>query len=334
MSNAMDARRVRWERLERLVGQLESKSTVKATEDDLDEFVHLYRTACGDLAKVRSDSPGHNIEVYLNNLVARGHKLFRPGERASSGAVLQFFTTDFPREVRALGWYLVVASALFALPLLTAAVLVYLFPQTAYSLSAPEQLDALVGAYAEGHAGGRAESLDSLMAGFYINHNVGIAFQCFATGIFFAIGSAFALLFNGVIIGAIGGFICASGYSTSFLSFVCGHGSFELTAIVLCGATGIRLGMIFVNPGRWSRLDALKVHGAAILKVVLGSAVMLTIAAFIEAFWSPSSAPAFIKYTVALLLWTAVISYLAFAGRNAVSSEPNTSEMEKDAAAQ
>lgn len=310
-----DVRQERWRRLERLLNQLESRSTAKADEGDLDEFVHLYRTVCADLARVRSDSPGHNVENYLNNLVARGHKLFRPRQSSSVRAVVRFFTDEFPCQVRALGSSLTAGILLFAVPLLAVGILVYLFPQLAYRLASPEELDTMVQAYAQGHATGRAEGLDSLMAGYYINHNVGIAFQCFATGVFFGIGSVFALLFNGIVIGAIGGFICASGYSTNFLSFVCGHGAFELTAIALCGATGIRLGMILVNPGPFTRMDALKVHSSNILKVVLGSAVMLTIAAFVEAFWSPSSAPPMIKYIVAAGLWTLVILYLTLAGR-------------------
>ncbi|MBN2525745.1 MAG: stage II sporulation protein M [Deltaproteobacteria bacterium] len=324
MNTVHEAKKARWDRLERLLLQLERKGSARLPEDELDEFVHLYRTACGDLARLRSDSPGHNLEAWLNQLVARGQKMFRPREKGSFAQVLHFFTVDFPQEVRALGRALAVAALLFGAPLLLVGVYVYLFPQAAYSLAAPEELEALANAYAEGHAGGRSESVDSLMAGFYINHNVGIAFQCFATGIFVALGSVLALLFNGVIIGAIGGFICASGYANNFLSFVCGHGAFELTAIVLCGATGIRIGMLLVNPGPYTRLDAFKVHGKSILKVVLGSAAMLTIAAFIEAFWSPSSAPALVKYIVALVLWTLVIVYLSMAGRRRGLVETDT----------
>ncbi|MBN2719213.1 MAG: stage II sporulation protein M, partial [Deltaproteobacteria bacterium] len=307
---SQEARKARWGRLERLLERLESKGPGRMAQDDLDEFVHLYRTACGDLARLRSDSPGHNLETWLNRIVARSHKMFRPREKGSLSSLLRFFTVDFPTEVRALGNALTVAALLFAVPLLLAAFYVYAYPQSAYSLASPEQLDMLADAYSKGHAGGRSEDMDALMAGFYINNNVGIAFQCFATGIFFALGSVLALLFNGVIIGAISGFICASGYASNFLSFVAGHGSFELTAIVLCGATGIRIGMLLVNPGPYTRLDAFKVHGKSILKVVLGSAAMLTVAAFIEAFWSPSSAPAVVKYVVALVLWTLVIAWL------------------------
>lgn len=315
MNHVQEARKARWGRLERLLLQLESRGTKGMPQDELDEFVHLYRTACGDLARLRSESPGHNLELWLNQIVARGHKVFRQREKGSARGLLHFFTVDFPQEVRALGASLTVATLMFALPLFLIGFLVYLYPQTAYSLASPEQLDAMVDAYSRGHAGGRSEGLDSAMAGFYIRNNVGIAFQCFATGIFFGVGAAFALLFNGVIIGAIAGFICAAGYSENFLSFVCGHGSFELTAIVLCGATGIRIGMLLVNPGPYRRLDAFRVHGKGMLKVVLGSAAMLTVAAFIEGFWSPSSAPPIVKYIVAAILWALVILWLSLAGR-------------------
>ena len=326
MSNPQEARKARWGRLERLLVRLESKGSVRMPDDELDEFVHLYRTACSDLAKLRSDSPGHHLETWLNRIVARGHKMFRPREKGTLSSLLRFFTVDFPTEVRGLGHHLTVAALLFAVPLILVSFYVYAYPQAAYSLAAPEQLEMLADAYAKGHAGGRSESMDSLMAGFYINNNVGIAFQCFATGIFFALGSVVALLFNGIIIGAIAGFICASGYSSNFLSFVAGHGSFELTAIVLCGATGIRIGMLLVNPGPYTRLDAFRIHGRSILKVVLGSAAMLTVAAFIEAFWSPSAAPAIVKYVVALVLWTLVIVWLGFAGRRANAAIPEKTE--------
>jgi uncharacterized membrane protein SpoIIM required for sporulation len=322
MNHVQEARKARWGRLERLLLQLESRGTAGMPQDELDEFVHLYRTACGDLARLRAESPGHNLELWLNQIVARGHKVFRQREKGSLRGLLKFFTVDFPAAVRALGASLTVATLMFALPLFLVGIFVYLYPQAAYSLASPEQLDAMVDAYSRGHVGGRSEGVDTAMAGFYIRNNVGIAFQCFATGIFFGIGAALALLFNGVIIGAITGFVCASGYTDNFMSFVCGHGAFELTAIVLCGATGIRMGMLLVNPGPHTRLDAFRVHGKGMLKVVLGSAAMLMVAAFIEGFWSPSSAPSFVKYIVASILWGLVILWLSLSGRRRAASIP------------
>ena len=105
-----------------------------------------------------------------------------------------------------------------------------------------------------------------------------------------------------------------SGYAESFLSFVVGHGAFELTAIVLSGAAGLRLGFILLNPGRLTRLDALRRAGPELITIVLGAAAMLLIAALIEGFWSPSAAPPAVKFAVGALLWVIVLVYLFLAG--------------------
>lgn len=312
----MQSRRERWSRLERLLRRLESAGGArKLDQRDLAEFVRLYRIACSDLARARSEELGDDVESYLNVIVARGHKQFRPPGAPSARLFAGFFARDFPRAVRSIKWYVLVATLLFAVPIAIAAFAVVRDPTVAYSLAPPAEIEALTDAYAEGHQGGRSEGLDSMMTGFYINNNVGIAFRCFATGVFFGLGSVFFLVLNGVIGGAIGAYICSAGYWESFLSFVVGHGAFELTAIVLAGATGLRLGMLLVNPGPWKRLDALRLDAPVMIRVILGAAAMLLVAALVEGFWSPSGAPSVVKFAVGGFLWLLVIAYLSLAGR-------------------
>ena len=313
----LDERIARWRRLERTLGRLESAGARKLEQHELEEFVQLYRMTCSDLARARSETLGEDVEGYLNAIVARGHKQFRPRTSPGLKRFAAFFAAGFPRAVRALRWYVLAAALLFAVPLALAAAAVARDPDVAYSLAGPEELEMLTEAYAQGHQGGRGEGEDSMMTGFYINNNVGIAFKCFATGALFGLGSIVFLILNGVVSGAIGAFICVAGYHESFLSFVVGHGAFELTAIVLAGAAGLRLGAILINPGPWRRADALRVHGRALITVVLGVAAMLFVAALIEGFWSPSGAPPTVKFAVGGFLWLLVFAYLALAGRGA-----------------
>jgi hypothetical protein len=49
--------------------------------------------------------------------------------------------------------------------------------------------------------------------------------------------------------------------------------------------------------------------------MIMGAALMLLIAAFIEGFWSPSSILPPVKWGVAGLLYLLVLAYLLFAGR-------------------
>ena len=109
-----------------------------------------------------------------------------------------------------------------------------------------------------------------------------------------------------------------------FFSFVGAHGSFELTGIVLSVAGGLRLGYSLINPGQYSRRDALRMQGKQASSLVCGAFLFLFVAAIIEGFWSPLTIfPLWLKYTVALVLWFAVYAYLFLAGRPKLTDHVN-----------
>ena len=105
--------------------------------------------------------------------------------------------------------------------------------------------------------GMREADTSLVMFGFYIWNNVRIGFQTFAGGLLAGVGSAWFLGANGVIIGAVAGYLTQVGYGETFWSFVAGHSSLELLAIVLSGAAGFRLGLAVIAPGNRSRKAAL-----------------------------------------------------------------------------
>ena len=168
-----------------------------------------------------------------------------------------------------------------------------------------------------GQAMERAADDDWMMFGYYIMHNIGIAFQTYATGLLFGLGSLFFLFFNGLMIGAVAGHLTSIGYGQTFWSFVIGHGAFELTAIALAGAAGLKLGWALLAPGQLSRAQALRLAAKTSVQLIYGVILFLLIAAFIEAYWSSMRWPQpVLKYTVGAALWALVIAYLVFAGRN------------------
>ena len=118
------------------------------------------------------------------------------------------------------------------------------------------------------------------------------------------------------MIGMVAGYLTARGYGETFWQFVCGHGAFELNAIVLCGMTGLMLGRAVLAPGRRKRSDALVVAGREAVPVLYGAAAMLFVAAVIEAFWSSRTyVPAEVKYVFAAVCWLLVGVYFVRAGR-------------------
>ncbi len=156
------------------------------------------------------------------------------------------------------------------------------------------------------------------MFGFYIRNNVGVAFQCFASGLTAGVGSIFFLVYNGAMGGAVAGYLTERGLGDTFYSFVVTHGSFELTAIVLSGAAGLKLGHSLLAPGRRTRGQSLVRAARECVVVIYGVAAMLVVAAALEAFWSSSAwVPHSVKYGVAAVCWLAVFGYLALQGRDA-----------------
>ncbi|HEY0862315.1 MAG TPA: stage II sporulation protein M, partial [Pseudoxanthomonas sp.] len=166
------------------------------------------------------------------------------------------------------------------------------------------------------HRLGRDSGSDWYMFGVYIMNNTSIGLRVFASGLLGCLGPIYVLIFNGVDIGASFGHLQQMGSADPLWRFVAGHAPFELTAIVITGGAGLRLGYNLLAPGRRKRVDALVEAGWKGAKICLGAALMFFIAAFIEAFWSSiQSIPASVKYGVSATLWTLVLLWLWRGGR-------------------
>lgn len=284
-------------------------------------FASDYRRLCHHLALAQERGYSSFLIDSLQQYVLRGHQqLYR--HRSQLGAnVLSFILADFPRLVREQWRFVLAASLLFFGSLIGFALLVYLFPNLIYNLIPAEQVSQMQSMYdpIAGHLGRSAEraaSEDWVMFGYYIMHNIGIAFQTFASGVLMGLGSAFFLFYNGLMIGAVAGHLTQIGYGQTFWSFVIGHGAFELSAIALAGAAGLQLGWALIAPGRLPRAEALRLAARKSVLLICGVMVFLLIAAFIEAYWSSMTSPQpLTKYLVGAALWLLVATYLLFAGR-------------------
>ncbi len=284
------------------------------------EFVQLYRQVCHDLAVAQQRQYSPHLVDRLNRLVMEGHQRLYQRKTRFLHDLLVFITGGLPQAVREEARYLWLAIALFFGPALLFGTTVYFFPQLIYSVFNSEQIRQFTEMYQPSANAAmqdaRSSADDFLMFGYYIRNNIGIAFQTFAGGIAFGVGTLFFLLYNGVVIGGVAGHLTEIGHINSFYSFVISHGAFELTGIAMAGAAGFKLGAALLLPGNQTRLAALRTAAARAMPIVYGIILFLLIAAFIEAFWSSSSVvPAWLKYLVGSALWAMVISYLALAGR-------------------
>src|SRR3546814_19122766 len=91
------------------------------------------------------------------------------------------------------------------------------------------------------------------MFGLYIANNISIGFRTFAGGLLAGVGSLLVLVFNGVMLGTVAAHLQGIGHGGPFWRFVVGHAAPELSAIVVAGTAGLRLGLGLVAPGQIGR---------------------------------------------------------------------------------
>jgi uncharacterized membrane protein SpoIIM required for sporulation len=293
--------------------ELESELGRQQHRLDPDKFLALYRLCCEHLALARSRNfPLHVIER-LSSITSRAHQIIYRQSDAGLAQVARALLEEFPAMVRRHFTYVAIAAALLLIPTIAIAIATYLNPDLILSIvdrGTAAEFEQMYSPAAQAIGRPRDIASDWLMFGFYIKNNIGIAFQCYATGVVFGLGSLYFLLANGIFGGGIAGYVASLGYGSTFFPFVATHSAFELTAIVLCGAAGLRIGQSVLLPGRRTRVAALELAARETSLIVFGAAIMLVIAAAVEAFWS--SAPwvtSTAKFACAGFCWILVLCF-------------------------
>jgi uncharacterized membrane protein SpoIIM required for sporulation len=310
-------RQAEWTELD----QLTRKGLRKLTAWEVSRIPILYRDVCADLARAQAARYSAPLVDYLQGLTAAAHTLVYGTHvkgRLFAGVTrsrLREAFEAFPRTVRKHWVAQVIAFVLFFGPFFAGLLLTMKDPQFAYRIVPESMLRPLAEAYAKGFDAGQDAGHGPLMAGFYVNNNVGIALRCFALGIFFGVGSAFYLVYNGLATGAILGYVVSQGAGGNILTFIVGHGSLELGAIVIAGGAGLSMGWSIIAPGDLTRAASLQKVGREIVVLVFGAAIMLFMAAGVEAFWSGSSVPTVVKRAVGITLFVLILGYILVVGR-------------------
>lgn len=312
----LSQRKPSWDELDHLLRQAPQKSPAK----DISRGAELYREVCTDLVRAKSLGCAPSTIAFLDALVSRAHSQLYSGGSARFIRLSHLLSQGFPRAFRNNLRLFVLASVLFWLPFIVALFRSYESESFAAQILPPGMLEQMSNAYQVDPSHGRTSGDNATMLGFYVFNNVGIAFRCFATGILFGLGSAFFLIYNGALTGAVMGHVIRVGGGYNILTFISGHAPLELGAIVISGAAGLQMGQALVVTQGRTRLASLWESREPILYQIVGAALMLLLAAIIEGFWSPSSAPAQIKWAVGVVFACLVVLYLTFSGRGRQAS--------------
>lgn len=305
----------RWQKLEKLLTDVEHAKP----QEDVTELPAAFRQVCHDLSVAQHRMSPQRITQHLNALALRGYRVL---ERRTAGgweSFVRLLLVEFPQAVRAewrLFWW---CTALFYVPGVLLAVITPYYPEWAMSLLGPDGMLQIEDMYGEDSKPSDyvRKNFGSGFAAFcfYIWNNVSIDFRTFAGGILGGVGSLLFLLFNALTLGAVFGYVHYSGNPLTLYTWVIAHGAPELTGLIIAAMAGLRVGLSVLKPGRLERRAALVLAGRKALPLLIGSAVMTSLAAVLEGFWSPLDLPPLIKFTAGGLCWVLVAAFLMFSGR-------------------
>ncbi len=284
------------------------------------QFPAAYRRIIRDLNIARAEDFDPYLVENLDHLVTEGHSRMYGSRRLRFKPLANFISTGFPRILRKEWKLLTIFAAVFFGVTILSGLLVYNNPWLFSEWFSPGTASSMADMYnpeSEHFLEPREVSGDADMFGYYIYNNISISFRVFAGGILAGFGSLLMMGYNALFLGAAGGYLTSLNYGSTFYSFIVGHGTVELLAIVFSGAAGWRIGWAVIRPDcRMSRKQSLKAAVRRTLPLIYGSVFFLVLAAGIEAFWSSRLWPNTVKYFFGAVIAVLVLLYALLAGRN------------------
>jgi uncharacterized membrane protein SpoIIM required for sporulation len=317
VAERLEQRESSWRELDLLIARISEGRRRRLSAREVLRLGELYRAACTDLMLAEDHDLPRETVANLHALVGRAHNAVYRASGFNFRDLGRALFQTAPRRLRS-DPALRLATLVFWGTFLFAALLGAGRAGFASKVAGDVSLEQIDHMYAQPVDAERHDGMgrnDTLMAGFYIQHNTSIGLQCFAWGILFGLGSLYQLFYNALLLGTLFGYMATRPHAANFFTFVTAHASFELTAIVVSGAAGLRLGWGLIDTQGQSRVSSLRREASNALPAVGAAVVLFVLAAIVEGYISASATPYWAKASVAVMSAAVIIAYLTLGGR-------------------
>lgn len=239
----------RWKEFEEMLDDPGSQQT--------DRLASMYIQITNDLAYAQSQYPDSKTTHYLNELAVTAHQRLYRNKRSDSNSIMRFWLKDIP-ELYSRHQHLLLISLITFLIAITIGVFsaatddnfVRSILGDRYvnmTIQNIENQDPLA-VYKDEHA-------LNMFLGITIN-NVRVSFLAFVSGLLSSVGTGYLLFSNGIMVGSFLQFFAGYSLLQEALLVVFIHGTLELSAIVIAGAAGMRMGNSLLFPGTYTRYQS------------------------------------------------------------------------------
>ena len=306
-----------WDRLAEL-SKRGRRGSRRLDPAELDELVRQYQRVSGHLSHARSTYRDPSLDAMLTRLVADANAAIYGARTSATAGLRRFVFLSFPGAVWRIRRFVLASALLTLLPAFAVGTWIA-NSDAALEASGPEAVRA---AYVEEdfEAYYSSEPAAQFAANVTFN-NIQVSVTAFALGILGSIGTAAILVFNGANVGVAGGLFHAVGEAGRFWGLILPHGLLEITAVIVAGGAGLRLGWALIDPGDRSRGRALTDEGRRSVTVILGLVGAFVTAGLIEGFVTGSPLPTPARVAVGVAVELAFLTYVWRFGRSAEAQE-------------
>lgn len=304
-----------WARLEALVEQANKKSK-RLVGDDLDELLMRYQRSSAHLSYVRSTYGDPQLTARLTRAVAGARAVIYGSQPRVSGALRTFFAATFPAAVWVARKQVLVAALALLLPWAIMAVWMMNSPAAIEAFAPPALREAYINEDFEAYYSSAPAAEFSSQV--FIN-NIQVSFLAFVTGILFAVPTIALLVFNGANVGVAAGLFHDAGEASKFWGLILPHGLLEITAIIVAGGAGLRMGWSMIVPGDRTRTQSLIHEAQRSVSIILGLIIVFILAGLIEGFVTPSPLETWARISIGVAAFVAFWSYILAFGPSAAA---------------
>jgi uncharacterized membrane protein SpoIIM required for sporulation len=303
------------------------KNSNHKTNMSPDELAAWFIQITDDLSYCRTFYPNTETERYLNQLAGKMHYKIYQNKKESGSRIINFWKKELPVILYQVRGYLYFSLVVFLFFVLIGAYSAANDPGFVRSILGDDYVDMTDANIEKGDPMAVYKQMNQMDMFLAITfNNIGVAFRAFIFGLFFILGSLNVLMFNGIMLGSFQYYFYTQGVFLESVMTIWIHGTLEIFAITVAGAAGILLGISFLKPETYKRLQSFKIGARKGVKIMIGIMPVFMVAGFLEGFITRyTGAPYFIRAAIILSSLAFIIWYF-FLYPNKIVKQLNAQE--------
>jgi uncharacterized membrane protein SpoIIM required for sporulation len=276
-----------------------------------DELAELYIEVTDDLSYSRTFYPKSKTTLYLNQLTIKIHSKLYKNKKEDVNKLKIFWQKELPKIMFNSRKELLTSFLIFFISMVIGIISSSSDQRFVRMIMGDYYVNMTIENIKKGDPLAVYKDSESELMFISITiNNVRVSFFAFILGIFMSIGTGMMLLSNGIMLGSFQFFFAQYGLLLESIRVVWIHGTLEISAIIIAGAAGLKMGNSLLFPGTFSRLHSFRKGAMDGLKIVLGIVPMFIVAGFLESFVTRhTEMPYFLSFLIILLSLAFVIWY-------------------------